>query len=442
MIAEIEGKRDYIRRVAILFAIAIQFIFASIVTAQSIEISNGLNYLASAQNPDGSWGGTDTSINTDFYSTAVIIKTLKILEQNNPQTYINGVQWLNSYPVDNAGYIAWRISALSGDNIDLSTDLNLLLQWQYEDGGWGGFDEFVSNNFHTVLALQALKATDYSDQTVINNAISYLLSKQNSDGGFGFYQGDESNVYMTAMVSITLQHFPRTTSIATAINKATSYLIAHRNADGGLGSGEASPAPTSTVYETAYAYLALVGETTDATVLGNAINYLSSTQLSNGSWDDDPYSTALALRALANVKPNLSITSNDISFSNPTPTAGETITITANIKNTGTTQADGVSVQFYDGDPSSSGTLIEETTITSIAAYGTEQTSISYTIPTASSKTIFIKIDPLNSIESLYSKKIANKKGYLDTMNLKGSFEKAKNVTYVQVKMFTKFIPT
>ncbi|TAL58168.1 MAG: hypothetical protein EPN86_00670 [Nanoarchaeota archaeon] len=44
------------------------------------------------------------------------------------------------------------------------------------------------------------------------------------------------------------------------------------------------------------------------------------------------------------------------------------------------------------------GILIGETTITSIPAFGSSQASITYTIPTASSKTIFIKIDPLNSV--------------------------------------------
>jgi subtilase family serine protease len=63
----------------------------------------------------------------------------------------------------------------------------------------------------------------------------------------------------------------------------------------------------------------------------------------------------LALRALANVKPNLSFTSTDITFSNQTPTIGETITITSNVKNTGPAQADNVIVQFFDGDPSAGG---------------------------------------------------------------------------------------
>ncbi|MFZ3138456.1 MAG: CARDB domain-containing protein [Thermodesulfovibrionales bacterium] len=140
-----------------------------------------------------------------------------------------------------------------------------------------------------------------------------------------------------------------------------------------------------------------------------------STQLPNGSWDDDPYSTALALRTLANVKPNLSITSNDITFSNPTPTVGETITITANIKNTGPGQAPStgsgyITVQFYDGDPSAGRVFINEATIETIPAFGSSQASITYTIPTASSKTIFIKIDPLNVIDELICSKNDYKK--------------------------------
>jgi len=190
---------------------------------------------------------------------------------------------------------------LARAEFDVSTIRDYLLSIRNDEGGWGVAEGFESDVKRTALALQALKAVNYPDQSIIQSAIDYLLSTQNTDGGCGFYpslcsgcEGDESNVYMTALVSMTLQQFPQTTSIATAINKATDYLITHQNVDGGFGEGGGTPPlqSPSTVYETAYAYLALVSETTDATVLGNAINYLTSTQLPNGSWDDDPYSTA------------------------------------------------------------------------------------------------------------------------------------------------------
>ena len=86
---------------------------------------------------------------------------------------------------------------------------------------------------------------------------------------------------MTSLVSSTFQRFTQTISIASSLNKATAYLVAHQNADGGFGS---SP---SMAYKTALAYIALVSVTTDNIVLGNAINYLTATQLQNGSWHDD-----------------------------------------------------------------------------------------------------------------------------------------------------------
>ncbi len=102
---------------------------------------------------------------------------------------------------------------------------------------------------------------------------------------------------MTAIVSATLQQFPQMTTIATAVNKATAYLFGHQNPDGGFGtasagSGLGSP---STVYESALAYAALVAFTANEAALGNPVNYLTTTQSTNGSWNDDPYSTALAL---------------------------------------------------------------------------------------------------------------------------------------------------
>ncbi|MEW6416806.1 MAG: prenyltransferase/squalene oxidase repeat-containing protein [Nitrospirota bacterium] len=344
----------YQKHISISFIFFLTFLYASFSFAQSSSITNGLTYLQSTQSLEGYWGDVSEVPYNSFVDTCTVAETLKYLNEIGT-AYNTSIQWINTTEIFNSDYLFAKMLILAQAGIDISSIRDYLMSLRNDDGGWGATEGFTSDIKRTTLALQALKAVNYSDQTVIDNALSYLLSTQNTDGGFGFYpspcsgcEGDESNVYMTALVSITLQQFQRTTSIATAINKATSYLIAHQNTEGGFGSS------LSTVYETALVYLALVGDpsTSSGLPLQNAINYLTSTQLPNGSWDDDPYSTALALRALANVKPNLSISSNDISFSNPTPIVGETITITAKIKNTGPSQADNVLLQFYAGAPS------------------------------------------------------------------------------------------
>src|SRR4030043_893736 len=385
----------YQKHISISFIFFLTFLYASFSFAQSSSIANGLTYLQSTQSLEGYWGDVSEVPYNSFVDTCSVVETLNYLNERGP-AYNLAVQWINATEVFNNDYLFTKVLVLAQAGFDISMIRDYLLSVKNDDGGWGVTGGFESDIKRTAVALQALKATIYSDQTVMDNAISYLLSNQNSDGGWGFYEGDESNVYMTSSALKVLTSFNGIYDLQEEIDSAVAYLLTKQNPDGGFGT---SP---STVYETALAFDALVASGTDiSAVASSAINYLLTTQLANGSWEEDPYSTALALRALTNVKPNLSISSADISFSNPAPTAGETITISANIKNSGPAQADNIVVQFYDGDPLAGGVLIGERTITSIPSFGSSQASISYTIPTASSKTIFVKIDPLNVIDEL-----------------------------------------
>jgi large repetitive protein len=381
------------KKTAIIFFSLLQLVlFVPSASALTPEISNGLNYLTSIQNTDGSWGSeiTDTEA---LPSTASVIETLQILNQTGGTNYTTAVSWLQAQGLDTTDYLSERICVLS----IAGTDDDLLLEYLDEFlSAWGGYDDYATNNLDSALALQALKQINYSDQETVSYALGYLISTQNPDGGWGFYQDDDSNVYMTAVVLNILLQFDDIYDLQSEIDSSIAYFLTKQNPDGGFGS---SP---STVYETSLALIALIDSRQgNALPLQNAINYLLSTQLPNGSWEDDPYSTALALRALSNVKPDLSISSSDITFSNPTPTVGETITISATIHNEGPAQADNVLIYFYDGDPSTGGIFIGETSIPSIPAYSSSPASISWTIPTASARTIFVKVDSTDSIDEL-----------------------------------------
>ena len=256
--------------------------------AQSAAISNGLNWLKSIQAPDGSWNNSQ-SLSTDYYTAITVLDSFVTLGDTS-YAYSNGLMWLKSVTAETTTYLAPRIKLVAASG-DTTTNLNALLSYVNSGSGWGGYLNQADSNFHTSLALQALKSANYTDLTTINPALAYLTGSQNPDGGWGFSTGDDSNIFMTAIVSATLQQFPQMTSIATAVSKATTYLLAQQNPDGGFGS-------SSTAYETALAYSALVAVSTNNTALTSAVNYLTSTQSANGSWNDDPYSTALALKAL------------------------------------------------------------------------------------------------------------------------------------------------
>jgi subtilase family serine protease len=374
-----------------IFLLLNLFLFSSIAFAHPSEIINGLSYFTDTQNPDGLWGD-ETSSTEPFLATTSVIKTLQILGETSSQNYTNAIVWLQLQELETTDYLSRRINALSNGG----SDLNILLS--YSDtvytNAWGGIGGFNANNLDTAVAIQALKSINHSDLDTISNALNYLTGNQNPDGGFGFSPGEDSNVYITSLVLKSLASYNGNFDLQKETDNAIAYLLTKQNPDGGFGSS------LSTIFETSLAFDALIASDADLTSSAqHAINYLINNQLLNGSWNDDPYSTALALRALDSVKPNLTVFSSNISFSNTTPTVGDTITVSATIHNTGPAQAENIVVWFYDGYPESGGILIGETTIPLISAFVNSETSINWSISTPSTHEIYVIIDTLDLIE-------------------------------------------
>ena len=281
--------------VFILLALSPHFSFG-----QSYSIPNGIEYLRSSQSSEGYWGSTSEVPYNSFLDTCSVAETMKYLNDTGP-AYNSAIQWINTLEVLNNDYFFTKMLVLGQAGFDVSTIRDYLLNVKNTNGGWGIVEGFGSDIKRTALVLQALKAANYSDQNVIGYALGYLLSTQNPDGGWGFYpsacstcQADPSNVYMTAMVLKTLLQYRTIYDLQTAINNGVAYLLTKQNPDGGFGS---SP---STVYETALAFLALVESGADISAEAPlTINYLTSTQLPNGSWNEDPYSTDMGRNYLA-----------------------------------------------------------------------------------------------------------------------------------------------
>ena len=108
---------------------------------------------------------------------------------------------------------------------------------------------------------------------------------------------------------------------------------------------------------------------------------------------NDPYSTALALRALALVKPDLSLTSTDIAALPLSPAVGENITVSATVRNTGLEMADNITVRLLDN-----GVAAGEQTVAAISPGGSTAAAFAVNLTPYGDHTFSIVIDPGNSV--------------------------------------------
>lgn len=389
------------KKIVIMLIHTVLILQAMSVHAQSLPVTIGASWLSQTQNADGTWCAQQ--------DLAVICsaESMNVLMSSGATTsYTSSLNWLASQSAMSTDELSRTITALATSGTNSATLVTTLVNNRNADGSWGYKLGDPSNSLDTALALQALRAANYSDYSVLFSAINFLTTNQNPDGGWGFkptsgaLTSDPSNAYVTAMVLRALAAHSSQFIVQTNINNAKAYLLTKQNTDGGFGS---SP---SNVYETALSVMALIesgstgspqADQSDIQSLQNGINYLTSTQLSNGSWENDPYKTALALQALAAARPNLTLSS--ISLSKSMPQAGENVTITATVNNTGLDSASGAVVRFFLGDPAAGGTQIgTDQILSSLAVSSTAYSSITASFSVTGGKTIFAVVDPDNLI--------------------------------------------
>lgn len=383
---------------ATILAIQVLIILSTFSTAQaySPEIENALTYLYASQNPDNSWGADD-SVNNYFFSSAEVAITLKSIGATSSENYNRVLSWLNTQDVDSTAELAFRILV----NPHTGADYDLMLSYMDQFfAAWGGCSFYENNNLDTAMALQAIHRVGSDDpgmSAIVEGALYYLEEKQNSDGGWGFTEDDDSDLYVTAHVvgAIALN---RIAAVQATIDSGVQYILGMQNGDGGFGASGAS-----TAYETALAFMALQYSGAGSAALASQVQaYLLGSQLPDGSWNDDPYETALAVRALTMVQPNLNVTAADITFDPAQPISDEAVTLSAQIRNNGFDAAENVVVRFFQGDPANGGTQIgSDLSIASLNAGASATVQAANTWTDQGEYPIYVVADPDNAIAEM-----------------------------------------
>jgi hypothetical protein len=378
---------------SVIIAVVEYTIISCSVLAQVSTINSGVSWLVANQDASGLWG---VAKKTPFRDATVVVDVLSAL--NADSVVINkGLGAINSIATSSSDYLARKIMATvsaSGGSAP-SYLIDSLANMQNPDGGWGYQKGYGSNNLETALALRSLKAAQYTNMSKLGQGVGYLTSHQNADSGWSFVAGDSSRVYYTAQAVIALCALKGDFSVSIQIRRGVNWLKTQDHGDGGFGTGD-----VSNPYETGLALAAMIKGGYSGSEVTNAMNYLETTQLVDGSWNSDAYSTAKAIYGLMHVAPDLAILTSDIVLSNPAPVDSDMVTISATVRNLGVQDAESILVQVFDGHPDLAGIQIGTDVIISTLAPGGDSTiQVEWnTLNLAGDHDIYVFVDPLNEI--------------------------------------------
>lgn len=262
-------------------------------TENSEPINKSLHWLETVQQANGAIvTASDTA--SDFQATAEALHAATLVDGGTLDN-IAALAFLDSAPKTlPTEQLARLIIGLQDANQSSAQAIQLLLARQGADGGFGDYAHYDSSPLDTAYALLALQKVG-RDAAVAGRALSYLSSSQLATGGFGYY-GNQSSTMVTALVVKALKPYLYTFNISSVLSSALEFLHATKS-DSHRWSSD---------WESSLALQALIPLTTDVARYQDAVDALEARQREEGSWENQAYSTALAVSVL-NLLANLEV---------------------------------------------------------------------------------------------------------------------------------------
>ncbi len=277
------------RSPTLMSGLILLFIILSGIASPTLA-NTGVNWLTAQAQPFGHYNTPD-DLATSFQATAETWRTFSQMGSTptTQPTMTAALDVINAESFPSTEYLARILitRTLAGQPVnDLITELTARLQ---NNGGFGDLSDYDHTVIDTAFALEALAMTSFVDTSIeaLYPAIDFLLQSANN-GGWGIDNEILTNV--TAIVMHALWHYRHHVShipsldIESALDQAQAYLLNQ------LAQGE------NETFETALALIAILPRLSNPNDIANPLAALRTAQLANGSWDNNVYTTALALR--------------------------------------------------------------------------------------------------------------------------------------------------
>lgn len=275
-------------------ALAFLLILGVTLPAAAQPAAQGAAFLLGSQAEDGSW---ESPVARRVQATTEGLRALQKVAPGQVFARALADSFLLTTPTADNDDRAQRLPALAGEGRDVSGLATELANNRTLDGGWGITSEFAADPLDTALALQALAGRPGIGNDVLRDALARLLPMQRADGGFPCVQGGDaeaaSEIWCTGQALLALAPLRGTFLIDADVQRTVGFLRGQVDASGRFG-----PAGAKEVIHTALSALALAAVPAFGPEAGAVRSFLEGKQRPDGSWDGDPYTTALALRAL------------------------------------------------------------------------------------------------------------------------------------------------
>jgi len=249
---------------------------------------DGVAYLAGTQATDGGWSSPRVR---GTAATAESLRALRIV--GGPSSArAAAVALLQAALVEDSDDRVRRILALQG-TADLSGLVAQLASDAHASGGWGLTPLYAAEPLDTALGLLAVAPESGLSDPLIVAALSALLRDQRNDGAWPCIEGGPGDVYCTGYALLAISGYRTRFYVQPQINAGVAFLKSRLNAGGSFGAPGADQLVSSAVAATALASLSAISS--EVPLISG---YLAAAQQPGGSWETDPYATALALQAL------------------------------------------------------------------------------------------------------------------------------------------------
>lgn len=354
------------------------------------EIVAGAAWLRGQQQTNGSWASDDRLAARD---TAEAVRALLDLDPLDLVAQL-GIEYLRSVAgATSVDLEARRLAGLRGrvPELVIEEELAGLAAAKMPGGGWGHDESWrVADALDTALALRALVGTRALGATDLLASIGRLTALARSDGGFAQAAGEPSDLATSAEALLALGVIGTVTNVDAARDRTAAFLMSTRNGDGGF---PGYPGGVSDPTMTALVMHALLEAGVDVSGLHPSRTYLRAAQLGNGSWANDPYTTALALRVLQEERADLALDGLELSAS--AVEQGTPVQVSVTVRNIGLAPSADTVLALFIGDPNGGAPPVLSTALPGLAVQGTfAHTFVLQTQALSGSVPLFVVADP------------------------------------------------